>query len=181
MVKKRRRVALIDVCDVVADLRRTALRTANVIVPDADITGWDLFTYISEDDSTKIIKLFNDPEFWRELPPIDDAMAGIEGIQRQGFEIHWLTSPWHTCENWEGVRRAWLFQHFKTDPSDITFTAQKFRVSGDIFIDDRPEHVERWQSYHPNGEALLFSSRFNAYFDWQKRCLWDAAGFKLCI
>ena len=152
------------------------IETANLKLDMDKITDWDIFSMISEADCTRVIKLFNDPDFWRHLPPVPGVKEGLEGLKEQGYMIRWLTSPWYTCDNWESIRRTWLKEQFGTNPLDITFTAEKFRVDGDILIDDRPKHIKLWHATHPGKKAWLFDSPFNRFFKWSPRGRWSPAG-----
>lgn len=176
---KEQRLALVDVCDVIVSLRQSVLETANIIIRPEDCTQWDLFNIINEEECVRVMKLFDDPEFWRSLPPVKGAHEGIEGLRSQGYKIHFLTSPWYTCENWEGIRRAWLSEQFSWfHPLDMTSTSEKFRFDGDILIDDRPKHIKMWQATHPNHEAWVFDVSFNRFFSWPRRCAWTSEGIR---
>lgn len=174
------RIALIDVCDVVVDLRPPTIKLAGLKLRPQDCTQWDIFNLINEEECIRVMKLFDDPEFWRHLPPVKGVHEGIEGLMRQDYKIHFLTSPWYTCENWEGVRRTWLAEQFKWfHPLDMTATAYKFRFDGDLLIDDRPKHVKMWQATHPTKEAWAFDMDFNKTFKWPRRCTWDPTGIRI--
>lgn len=172
------KVALLDVCDVSCDLHRSVIELAHLNIDLANVKDWDIFNTITDDERERVLKLFNEQDFWRNLPPVPNVHEGIEGLKREGYIIRWVTSPWFTCENWEGIRRTWLNEQFGTHPLDITFTSEKFRVRGDILIDDRPKHVSLWQAAHPEGKAFLFDSPFNRYFEWNPRGIWAACGIK---
>lgn len=177
-MSKDKKTALLDVCDTVVNLRPTVVKLADIRLKPECYTQWDLFNLIDQDECVRVMKLFDDPEFWRHLPPVPGAIEGVEGLRRQGYKIHWLTSPWYTCENWEGVRRAWLKDNFGSGPLDITFTSEKFRVDGDILIDDRPKHVKMWQAKHPDKVSWAFDTAYNRFFSWPKRCTWCPEGIK---
>jgi 5'(3')-deoxyribonucleotidase len=174
------KIALVDVCDVAVDLRQSTIKAAKLNIDTSIINDWDIFSILNAEECARVIKLFNDPEFWRNLPPVPGVHEGIEGLKRQGYTIHWLTSPWFTCENWESIRRIWLHEQFGTHPLEITFTAEKFRVTGDMFIDDRPKHISLWHAAHPDKDAWLFDSTFNRFFEWSPRGIWTDAGISLC-
>lgn len=169
------KVALIDVCDVVADLCGETLRRLDIQLPQ-QINDWDIFNNVSKEDGARIMELYNMQSFWKELPVIKNAQQGVNALRESGYRIHWITSPWYSCDNWENIRRDWLARHFGTGPLDMTSTAEKYRFNGDIFIDDRPKHVLQWQQHHPNAHAWLFNSRLNDYFQWPKKCRWGAEG-----
>jgi 5'(3')-deoxyribonucleotidase len=173
------KIALIDVCDVAAKLSEAAIREAKLTIDFSKVKTWDLFEIISDDEKDRVHKLFNNPEFWRSLEPTEHIHAGLEALKQGGFKIKWVTSPWYSCESWESVRRAWLFEQFKTNPLDITITADKYLVDGDMLIDDRPKHVESWKKKrlrNKNKHAILFDTNFNQFFDWPDRRTWTKFG-----
>jgi 5'(3')-deoxyribonucleotidase len=175
-----KRLALLDVCDVCVDLHRVTIERANLKLDTANVTDWDIFNLISDEECERVVALFNNQDFWRTLPPVPGVHEGVEGLRSQGYDIHFLTSPWFTCENWEGIRRAWLAEQFPWfKPLDMTTTSEKFRFDGDLLIDDRPKHVRLWQLAHPGKVAYLFDSPFNRFFSWKTRCTWQAGGIKL--
>lgn len=176
---KKELLALVDVCDVIIDLRGSTIAETGIVIPPEKMTEWDMFNIINEDEAAVIKKLYDKQEFWRSLKMVDNADVGLEALMQQGFKVHFITSPWFSCENWESIRRAWLSEKFKWfHPLDMTVTAEKFRFRGDVFIDDRPKHVVSWQEAHPDKVAWLFDKDFNQYFNWHKRAAWSSTGIK---
>lgn len=171
------KLVLLDVCDVIVDLHRTTIELANLKLDLGNIDDWDIFNLIADDERSRVEALYNDPEFWRSLPAVRGSLEGVEALRSRGYDIHFITSPWHSCENWEGVRRAWLADHFRWfGPLDMTSTAHKHRFRGDILIDDRPKHVKQWQEAHPAGQAWIFDSPFNKHLSWPLRGTWGPDG-----
>lgn len=175
---KNEKTALIDVCDVSVDLHNETIKAAELDLNEEQIKSWDLFSVINEDECERVLNLFNNPEFWRHLPPVPGVHEGVEGLRSQGYRIQWVTSPWHSCKNWEGIRRIWLEEQglVKDMIKDVTFTTEKYMIAGDIFIDDRPKHVKLWQAKHRNKQAWLFDSIFNRHFSWKRRGVWSPEG-----
>jgi 5'(3')-deoxyribonucleotidase len=165
-------VALVDVCDVVADLHNAVLEETKVVIPSV-INDWDIFNMVSTEDTEKIKKLFANQEFWRNLPLVAGAQEGIEKIRSKGFHVQWVTSPWYSCKDWENIRRAWLHQHFKSEEHDMTATSRKYMVEGAFLIDDRPKHIQQWAALRPSKTAYLFETKFNTFFKWDKRFDWS--------
>lgn len=175
-----RLTVLLDVCDVVIDLKTAVIREAGLHLEPANCTQWDIFNLIGQDECARVMALFDDPAFWCRLQPVPGALEGIEGLRGQGYRVHFLTSPWWSCENWEGIRRDWLAERFPWfhRAHDMTVTSEKFRFDGDILVDDRPKHVKLWQAKHPMGQAWAFDTQFNQFFRWPRRCTWCPTGFK---
>lgn len=165
-------IALIDVCDVVADLHGALLAETNIQLPTV-INDWDIFNIVSKDESALIKKLFANQEFWRNLPVVRGAKDGVEKIRNAGFHVQWVTSSWHSCNDWENIRRAWLRENFNSEENDMSVTSRKYMVDGAFLIDDRPKHVQQWVSHRPDKTAYLFNTRLNAFFKWEHRFDWS--------
>lgn len=174
------KVALIDVCDVAVDLCNTTILQAGLKIDFSKVKTWDMFAVISKEECARVIDLFNTPEYWRYLPPVPGVHEGIEGLRRQGYKIQWVTSPWHSCKNWEGIRRIWLQEQglVKDMVRDVTITSEKYMIDGDIFLDDRPKHVKLWAAKHPERRSYMFDMKFNHHVEWNHRARWCKEGIE---
>ena len=76
-----------------------------------------------------------------------------------------VTVPVYTSLTWVYERTGWLKEHFGIDSKHIVYTASKELVSGDIFIDDRPEYTSAWKEHNPNGISVLWSQEYNKQHD----------------
>lgn len=63
--------------------------------------------------------------------------------------------PMHS-RHWVFERTEWLKEHFDIDLRHVIHTSSKYLVHGDVFLDDKPDHVEGWRREHPNGLAMLW-------------------------
>lgn len=168
---------LLDVCDVVAALHDETIRILDLEFIEGEITSWDMFERLTERDANRVKSLWNEGSFWRDMPLIEGAQDGVWALQDAGFRVHWITSPWFTCPDWENIRRRWLGRNFGVDPAhDVTITTQKGHFFGDVFVDDRPKHIKAWQRAFPGSQAWLFDSPLNCWFDWPRRCVWGKDG-----
>jgi 5'(3')-deoxyribonucleotidase len=71
-----------------------------------------------------------------------------------------VSSPWLSNETWEYDRRKWLERNFDIKPSDFISATDKFHVAGDVLVDDKPEHVNKWSSTHDSC-GVLFGHPYN--------------------
>lgn len=61
------------------------------------------------------------------------------------FDVHFVTSPWWSSRTWMGDRAEWLRGYFgQKQARSIAFTSEKWRVDGDVFVDDKPSAVRAW-------------------------------------
>lgn len=147
------------------------------------LTTWNFTSVLSPEQQIEAERILNTYEFWASLEPIPGAVPAIAFIRSLGFEVHWVTSPWHTCPNWGSARRYWLNEHFQAIGNEITITHRKDLVRGLALIDDKPSHVKAWLERNPDGLAFLFAQSYNAdapATDYTNRMDWRAlpAAFK---
>jgi len=80
------------------------------------------------------------------IPVYDGAKEGFARL-REIVDVTILTSPFNGSETWMHEREKWLEQHFGIHHRDIIHADKKFRVHGDVFIDDKPSHLHAWSDY----------------------------------
>ncbi len=175
---KSNKIALVDVCDVAISLHDETLKHANIKIESPK--SWNIFDELTRDETRRVLKLWNEPQFWKELSIIENARSGIEGLRHQGYRVVWVTSPWYSCSHWVKIRLEFLKKNFDSNHEDVIFTSSKYLIPGDLFIDDRPKHIKTWQAFNANGRAVMFKTKFNNHFEWDEKCLWSKEGFRLC-
>jgi 5'(3')-deoxyribonucleotidase len=111
-------------------------------------------------------------EFWKTLPVKPGAKEAIQSLRDAGHDILWVTSPYPPCYGWASERMAWLARNFDVHPHDVCITHRKGCVTGDIFIDDKPENIAEWQEMNPRGRAFIYAHAFNASETFP-RITWD--------
>lgn len=151
---------LLDVDGVVADFIGSLLETINSKLQPSDIKEWGFLEILPSDERAKAEAVLKKPSFWRNLPLLDGAKEGVQELRDRGFEITWLTSPWESCPGWDRARTEWVHHHFdERDP--VIVRKDKEKVDGDVFIDDKPDNIEKWQKAHPNKKAFIFDAPYN--------------------
>ena len=163
MSLKRPRV-LLDVDGVLADFLNEFLEFGNSLTgvryKKEDIKKWDIFSYFDEENCKKCIKYLSDPGFAAGLEPYEGSKAALEKIKELA-ELFIVTVPVYSSVTWVYERTMWLKKHFNINSDQIVYTASKELVTGDIFVDDRPEHVSAWKHQNPSGIAILWSQEYN--------------------
>jgi len=110
-----------------------------------NLGDWDYFKLLSRDETAEAFRALSKSEFWETIPPRPSAIATVNELRDRGHTIVFCTAPWEGCKTWEHIRRNWLKKHFNAKgKEDIIITAAKEFVYGDIFIDDKPENVLKW-------------------------------------
>lgn len=152
---------LMDCDGPVADFTGYLLRLVGSSLTLADITDWDVFGFLEEEQKKEAYRILQESFFWRDLPVVDGARERIQEIKRAGHDIYWVTSSWPGCRTWASDREKWLKDNFDVHYTRIVVCADKRVVSGDVIIDDKMKSVESWGAEHKAGRALLFDAPYN--------------------
>lgn len=102
-------------------------------------------------DYSRLHKLLEQPQFFRELPVMADAKEVVEKLNEK-YEL-FIVSAAMEYPQALNEKLDWLEEHFPYIKSkQIAFTGSKKFVCGDIMIDDKVSNLD-----HFNGRKLLFS------------------------
>jgi 5'-nucleotidase len=93
------------------------------------------------------------PGIFRNLEPIDGAVAGVQELADRAELYILTTAPWNNVSSWSD-KLAWLTEHFGNGPTSpfykkviMAHTKDVARGKGGILIDDRPYHgAAEWDS-----------------------------------
>lgn len=108
---------------------------------------WDIFKLLSRDELNYGFKILAEAGFWGNLKPKQSAQTMIEELRREGHTILFCTAPWEGCKDWDNVRRDWLKKHFNAKGrEDVVITSAKEFVWGDVFVDDKPANIIKWNA-----------------------------------
>jgi len=151
-------VLLVDVDEVLGDFQTPALDIMAVILgrryQPEDFDVWDIFSILNDEQKKVCFAMFERPGFCMGIKPYPQAIDAIAELR--GFvHVVAVTTPQHS-RNWTYERTEWLKEHFGFDKKDIHYTSTKYRVTGDGFLDDKPDHVSAWADHHPKGTAMLW-------------------------
>ncbi len=90
-------------------------------------------------------------------PHAQDAVKALQEVA----DVYVVTSPWDSSPTWQHERMHWVEKHFAIPRARIIQTAAKHLVRGDVFVDDKPSHVESWAKAWPHSVAVLFDMHHN--------------------
>jgi 5'(3')-deoxyribonucleotidase len=156
-------IVLLDCDGVAADFVGEVVRIVKYATgQDYAITKWLKLTDIPCSSQQRAEIAYQIGIMGRDLQVLPGAQDGVKALREAGHDVHWVTSRWDS-QRWVTDRCWWLKEHgLVRDPQrEITFTAAKWRVHGDIFVDDKPSNVAEWQSTWPRGYGLLFAQPWN--------------------
>jgi 5'(3')-deoxyribonucleotidase len=149
------------VCDVDGVLGDFVGALSEVLGDDFAPKEWDFIKDLPDNQREWVNVMMGQPWFWRTMPPIPCAYAGISGLRSAGHEVIFATAPNYLCKEWWRWRAEWLERRFNAKRGDCIAAERKELIVGDLLIDDKPANVEAWISAHPQKHALLYSHGYN--------------------
>jgi len=105
--------------------------------------------------------LWQAPGFCRSFEPYSGAVEAIDALE-EVMDVYIVTSPMRS-PTWVHERSEWLSEHFGIPRNRQVHTQAKYLVSGDLFIDDNPEHVKEWAEHNPRGMPVLWDRPYNQH------------------
>jgi 5'(3')-deoxyribonucleotidase len=156
---------LIDVDDVIVNFKQVFISAVTSAgLRNIDHTWrrstWDLAKDLglTEGEESDAFALINLPgvadRMMFELP---GAVAGVKSIIEIA-DVYFVTSPSKNSPTWSFDRRNWLVRHFGEEQgSKVCHVHDKFIVSGDFLVDDKPENVLLWKDAWPLSTAIYWS------------------------
>lgn len=166
---------ILDIDDVVRDWSDQAvwvLKSHDINVwpkPDYDFATW---TSLGKDVYPFLFNKYAD-EIYCNAPPVKDALRYIEKLHDHGHEIIFATSQFQ-----RNIRRYtldWLLT-YDVDFDGIHFTDRKWQVTGDVFVEDREDHLIRYQYYNydnrPKPLIIAFDRPWNKQWSGERVDNW---------
>lgn len=102
--------------------------------------------------------VINTPDYWVDLPKLNDADVLVNYLNRFGFQI--LTGlPVYGFDKAEKEKKLWLKKHYNIVDGVICCLSkdkQNFGKPNDILIDDRPPNIQKWEEM--GGIGILHTS-----------------------
>jgi 5'(3')-deoxyribonucleotidase len=150
-MRRPRPTVLLDVDGVLADFTLAACElvfqvTGRRYGPEA-VTTWEVFDSLPEPQAKEdVYRILKGRGGCSSIPVYAGAQEGVAKL-REIADITIVTSPFSGSETWVHERNAWLETHFGIDAHDVIHAKKKGRIHGDVFLDDKPEHVEDWLTY----------------------------------
>lgn len=151
---------LVDVDDVLADLRPKVLQIVNEVsgvehTPD-DFTGWDYFSVLDSAQKKQAFEVMSTTGFCRSLQVLPGAKEAICELQSL-VKVLAVTWPFHV--SWFNERYDWLEQEVGIPRGDVILASAKYAVAGQWFLDDNLDNVLSWREGNPGMDPMLWSTR----------------------
>lgn len=142
----------IDCDGVLANFKQSFIDWFGLKITPNDVSHWDIFAFMPEEEVKKAKEELCKPDFWREMKPYPYAQALVDTFASRGVDVVIVTSPWRSCPQWDEVRRRWINRHVGEFP---VITAEDKRYTHvDALIDDKPEHIIDFNEYNRNTSAF---------------------------
>jgi 5'-nucleotidase len=106
-----------------------------------------------------VMEILLEPDFFRDMMPIDGAKEALTEMDAMGFEVFICTSPLSTYQNCVQEKYEWVERTLGSTWVDrIILTRDKTLIKGDTLIDDKPQitgvDVPSW-------EHILYDRPYN--------------------
>lgn len=167
---------LLDVDGVVMDLVGTTHFTMRRIyremhLPEpsiTDLSDYSMKSLYSPEMHFLVPVLWATPGFAlrMKLTSFGVELCGLNYQKRRaalnmGFTCEFVTSPYDPSPTWIADRTTRFDQQFPG--IKINFDHDKSHYNGDIFVDDRIDHLASWKEKHPTGDAYLVKTRYTDF------------------
>lgn len=127
-----------------------------------DIKGWEIFDSLPEPPAIRAeaYTRIKAKGGCLGIPVLEGSQEGLKKLQKRA-DVIICTSPFYGGETWVHEREMWLKEHFKIDGKEIIHARRKYHIAGDMLVDDKPEHLEKWSMRFPSGVPLLWATTGN--------------------
>ncbi len=173
-----RPVVLLDCDGVLADFVSATLDLVHTLGgrrhASDEVRTWEIFDSIGTPElRERVYDRMNREGFCRDvIRPYPGAVEAIADL-REHADVYVVTAPFRTA-TWMSERLAWLGHHFALPADHVVFTERKQLVRGDVFVDDKPDHVRRWDAGRRacTGRAFLWDQAYNREADLPRLRSW---------
>ena len=158
----RKLVVMFDIDDVLWHLVPKWIETINNrhgtnVQPD-EVTDWEIEQFFPSLTRTQVFAPIIEDWFWDTLQPTEDAVKILSKIHKDGHKIKLITATDYRNVTVKVNKILSLFPVITWN--DITITADKQSIRGDVLVDDRPKNLIGGD-YH----KILMSIPHNKAFD----------------
>ena len=132
---------MIIMCDIDGILNNLVERTLEVYnarnnknILITDITSYNFFDCLPQEDAQGIVSLFKEKSLWDSLKPLPGSQKGLKQLIKHGHQVYFATATDPINFEW---KVAWMKQYFSFIPSDnIIRIMDKSLLKCDVLIDD---------------------------------------------
>jgi 5'(3')-deoxyribonucleotidase len=154
---------LVDVDGVLADFVGHTFATLTALGgPERrheNVVQWDILDVVPPEFKEGLNQQWHSKGWCQTIPELPGAGRAVRELQSVA-DLHILTAAF-PAPYWHHERLEWLYHRVGVKGRDVTFSCRKEFVYGDVFVDDKTEHVVAWAERHPTGRAFLWAQPWN--------------------
>ena len=149
-MKKKLRIG-VDVDDVLKPCNELAVPLVNNLhnteIKMEDIIAFDYYSIFPKEIADCFIRLYNDPEFFRNQPVYPGAVEMINTLLERGHDVIFASA---TYPHIMGIRAERLTEFFPNVPKgNIMLGARKDTLNLDVLLDDKSENLIESSATYP--------------------------------
>ena len=156
---------LVDADDVIENLVERWIEVLNHMsgsnLKERDITEWDITRFYPQLHNEEIYRVLDKKSFWDGLKAVPGAYDAMVSLAEDGHVIKIVTASHYNTLQYKIPKIIDLFPFLEWE--DFIVTSEKFRVNGDVIIDDNPLNLRGERRY-----KLLFDRPHNQKYDAEK-------------
>lgn len=147
-----KKVVLLDVDNVLANFVDSYLDLVEEVTgrrfSHDSMDRWELSEAcnLSPKEKREVEEHISDEHFCETIHPYPSAREGVE-LLREIADVRAVTSPWHSSPFWCYERGIWLVECMGFSRDHIIQTSDKAFIWGDVFVDDKLEHLDKWRDH----------------------------------
>jgi len=119
-----------------------------------DRLKWDLVEIVEQ--PKLFLDLLEEPGlFFDNVKPFPGAVEYIQKLMDEDFDVVFVTQPPRKSEYAIRDKNRWIKKYWPDfNLKNVIFCSRKELVTGDVFIDDSPHHIEQWIEKNPDKLTL---------------------------
>lgn len=150
---------LVDMDSILADFYNRVIEMYREETGDTgpvELNDWDM----KFPNGKTCFPYFSQPGFFRNLKPIPGAQAVLKRFHDEEHEI--VIASAATLTNAPGEKYEWLSEHYPWLHRDrVFFGKEKYRLRGDVFIDDHAANTREYMNHNPHALVLGIEYPYN--------------------
>lgn len=174
-------IGLFDMDSSLADYEGQLTKDLNKVLSPEDAKVFAELGMWKADETDQfkhLIRLIkNQPNWWLNLPPIENGLVIFRLAAQIGFKNHILTKgPKRYPLAWK-EKVEWC-QKFLHSDIDVHITSDKGMVYGKFLYDDYPDYMLRWLKRRPRGVGIMPVNSYNKDFQHPQVIKWDGTNLE---
>jgi 5'(3')-deoxyribonucleotidase len=165
-VSKRNLIVVVDLDETVVDLFTPWLAMYNKEWDDSltpsDVLSYAIHEHVKPDCGHRIYDYLNLPGLFSEgVQALPGAVNALQTLVNEGHQVIIATAAFNK-ETHPAEKQEWCRQNLPFIPTfDVHVVEEKWRIPGDVFIDDSPHQVSAYRKAHPSAQIFGLCYPYN--------------------